>query len=74
MPYYLQDKFPHDPGGRHIHQCQLQQYCEQLYENVNMLFKNKLPTDLHILTLCPPNKPNLASGEIIISCEQIGLH
>ena len=41
---YLQDKYPHDPGGRDIHQ--IKEYLEQLYENVNMLFNNKLPTDL----------------------------
>ena len=42
---YLQDKYPHDPGGRDI--CQIKEYLEQLYENVNMLFNNKLPTDLY---------------------------
>ena len=43
---YLQDKYPHDPGGRDI--CQIKEYLEQLYENVNILFYNKLPIDLHI--------------------------
>ena len=42
----LQDKYPHDPGGRDI--CQLKQYLEKLYQNVNILFNDKLPTDLHI--------------------------
>ena len=42
---YLQGKYPHDPGGRVI--CQIQEYLEQLYENVNMLFNNKLPTNLY---------------------------
>ena len=45
---YLQDKYPHDPGGRDICQCQIKQYLEKLYENVNMLFNNNHPTDLHI--------------------------
>ena len=30
---YLQDKYPHDPGGRDI--CQLKEYLEKLYVNVN---------------------------------------
>ena len=34
---YLQDKYPHDPGGRDI--CQLKEYLEKLYVNVNILFK-----------------------------------
>ena len=33
---YLQDKYPHDPGARGI--CQLKEYVETLYENVNMPF------------------------------------
>ena len=45
---YLQDKYPHDPGGRDICQCHIKQYLEKLYVNVNMLFNNKLLTDLHI--------------------------
>ena len=43
---YLQDKYPHDPSGRGI--CQVKEYLEKLYVNVNMLFNDKLPTDLHI--------------------------
>ena len=38
--------FPHDPSGRMI--CQLKKYLEKLYVNVNILFKDKLPTDLQI--------------------------
>ena len=45
---YLQDKYPHDPGGRDICQCQIKQFLEKLYENVNMLFNDNLPQDLHI--------------------------
>ena len=43
---YLQDKYPHNLGGRSI--CQLKEYLEMLYVNVNILFKDNLPTDLHI--------------------------
>ena len=47
----LQDKYKNniylqDAGGTNI--CQLKEYLEKLYENVNILFKDKLPTDLHI--------------------------
>ena len=45
---YIQDKYPHDPGGRDICQCHIKQYLEKLYVNVNMLFNNKLPIDLYI--------------------------
>ena len=45
---YLQDKYPHDPGGRDICTCQIKKYLEKLYENVNMLFNDKLPTDSNI--------------------------
>ena len=45
---YIQDKYPHDPGGRDICQCQIKQYLEKLYVNVNMLFNIKLPMDVHI--------------------------
>ena len=27
---YLEEKYPHDPGGRDICQCQIKQYCEKL--------------------------------------------
>ena len=43
---YLQGKYPHDPGGTMI--CQLRKYLEKLYVNVNILFNDKLPTDLQI--------------------------
>ena len=43
---YLQGEFPHDPGGTNM--CQLEEYLEKLYANVNMLFKDKLPRNLHI--------------------------
>ena len=45
---YLQDKYPHDPGGRDIYKYQVEEYLENLYENMNILFNNNLPTDLHI--------------------------
>ena len=44
---YLQDKYPHVPGGRDIYQ--VKEYLEQLYENFSMLFNNKLPTDFTYL-------------------------
>ena len=40
---YLESNFPHDPGGRDI--CQLKEYLEKLYTNVNILFKDKIPGD-----------------------------
>ena len=43
---YLQDKYPHDPGRTNI--CQIKEYLEKLYENVNMLLKDKLSQDLYI--------------------------
>ena len=43
---YLQDKYPHDPGGRDI--CQIKEYLENMYENRNILFNDNLPTNLHI--------------------------
>ena len=45
---YLQDKYPHDPGGRDIYQYQAKEYLENLYEKMNNLFNDNLPTDLHI--------------------------
>ena len=42
----LQDKYPHDPGGRDF--CQIKEYLQKLHVNVNMLFNHKLPTNLHI--------------------------
>ena len=43
---YLQDKYPHDPGGKDNYQ--IKEYLEHLYENMNILFNNKFPRDLHI--------------------------
>ena len=43
---YLQDKYPHDPGGKDNYQ--IKEYLEQLYENMTILFNDDLPTDLHI--------------------------
>ena len=43
---YLQDKYPHDPGGKDKYQ--IKQDLEHLYENINSLFNNKFPTDLCI--------------------------
>ena len=42
---YLEDKYPHDPGGKDNYQ--IKEYLEHLYENMNILFNNKFPTDLH---------------------------
>ena len=44
---YLQDKYPHDPGGRDIYKYQIKEYLEKLYENMNIFFNDNLPTDLH---------------------------
>ena len=43
---YLESSFAHDPGGRDI--CQIMKYLQKLYTNVNVLFKDKLLSDLHI--------------------------
>ena len=40
---YLQDKYPHDPGGRDIYKYQVKDYLENLYKSMN------------ILTCCIPN-------------------
>ena len=42
---YLQDKYPHDPGGKDNYQ--IKEYLEHLYENINILFNNKFPTESH---------------------------
>ena len=42
---YLHDKYLHDPGGKDKYQ--IKQYLEHLYENMNILFNNKFPTDFH---------------------------
>ena len=44
---YLQDNYPHDPGGRDIYKYQIKEYLENLYENTNILFNDNLPTNLH---------------------------
>ena len=44
---YLQDKYPHDPGGRDICHYQIKEYLEHLNENMNILFNNKFPPELH---------------------------
>ena len=49
---YLQDKYPHDPGGKDNYQ--IKEYLEHLYENMNILFNNKLHsehTEFHIIKL-----------------------
>ena len=43
---YHESDFPHNPGGTNI--CQLKDYYEKLYANVNMTFTDELPRDLHI--------------------------
>ena len=42
---YLQHKHPHDPGGKDKYQ--IKEYFENLYKNLNIIFNDKLPTDLH---------------------------
>ena len=42
---YLQDKYLHDPGGKENYQ--IKEYIQHLYENMNILFNSKFPTDLH---------------------------
>ena len=44
---YLQDKYPHDPGERDIYKYQVKEYLENIYENMNILFNDNLPTNLH---------------------------
>ena len=44
---YLQDKYPHDPGGRDIYHYQIKEYLEHAYGNMNILSNNKFPRDLH---------------------------
>ena len=43
---YLQHKYQHDPGGKDNYQ--IKEYLENLYENMNILFNDNLPTDLYI--------------------------
>ena len=42
---YLQDKYPHMPGGKDNYQ--IKEYLGNLYENMNILFNDNLPTELH---------------------------
>ena len=42
---YLQDKYPHDPGGKEKNQ--IKEYLAHLYENMIILFNNKFPNNLH---------------------------
>ena len=42
---YLQDKYPHDPGGQDKYQ--IKEYLGNLYEHMNILFNDNLPTDLY---------------------------
>ena len=42
---YLQDKYPHDPGEKDKYQ--IKEYLENLCENMNILFNDNLPTNLH---------------------------
>ena len=44
---YLQDKYPHDPGGRDMYKYQVKEYLENLYENMSILFNDNLPIDLY---------------------------
>ena len=44
---YLQDKYPHDPGGKYIYKYEVKEYLDNIYENMNNLFNDNLPTDLH---------------------------
>ena len=44
---YLQNKYPHDPGGRDTYHYQINEYLEHLYGNMNILFNNEIPTDFH---------------------------
>ena len=44
---YLQDNYPHDPGGRDIYKYQVKEYLENLYMKLNILFNDNFPTDLH---------------------------
>ena len=64
---FLQDKYPHDPGGKDKYQ--IKEYLVHLYENMNILFKNKFPTDLHtefhiIKLLSEKGNLNLIHNEI----------
>ena len=59
---YQGSNFPHDPVGITI--CQLKEYLEKSYENVNMLFKDKLPRDLYISFKITPIKLLIMKGNL----------
>ena len=42
---YLQDKYPHDPGGKNNYQ--IKEYLEHLYKKYEYSFFNKFRTELH---------------------------
>ena len=42
---YLTDKYTHDSGGRDIYKYEVKEYLEKLYENMNILFNDNLPTN-----------------------------
>ena len=44
---FLQDKYPHDPGGRDIYHYEIKEYLEDLFESMNILFNNIFPSDLY---------------------------
>ena len=43
---YVQDKYPHDPGGKDNYQ--IKEYLENLYENMNILSNDNLLLDLQL--------------------------
>ena len=72
---YLQDKYPHDPGGRDIYKYQVREYLENLYENMNILFNDNLLTDLHsafqIIKLLIERESELDTQQKFISTFQL---
>ena len=42
---YLQDRYPYDPGEKEKYQ--IKEYLENLYENMNIVFNDYVPKDLH---------------------------
>ena len=55
---YLQDKYPHDPGGRDTYYYRIKEYLEHLYENMN------IPPACWVLY--PTNKLILPLGSILV--------
>ena len=43
---YVQDKYPHDPGGKDNYQ--IKEYLENSYENMNILSNDNLLLDLQL--------------------------